>query len=77
MLDISKVKPQAGRTKKLSAYWKGPYQVIEQYNNKLNYKLQKLDKRGRKINSAESLLVHVGRIKPYLLPSTSAIRPSA
>ena len=76
MLDISKIKPKAGRTKKLTAYWQGPYQIIECYNNRLNYKLQKLDKRGRKINTARSMLVHVGRIKPYLSPSTSSVRSS-
>jgi hypothetical protein len=69
------VKPKT--TKKLAALWKGPYEVIEQYNNKLNYKIHLLDKKGRKVNSARSLLVHVGRLKQYFEPNSSAIRRDA
>jgi len=33
-----------------------------------------LDKKGRLVDRARSRLVHIGRLKRYVLPSTSTIR---
>ena len=64
-----------GQSKKLTALWKGPYEVIDSWPNRLNYRLQKLDKKGKnKIANAKPILVHVGRMKPYVDPNQSAIR---
>jgi hypothetical protein len=65
---------QQGRVKKLAALWQGPFEVIEILNNKLNYRIHKLNKRGQKINTMKSLLVHVSRLKPYHPPNISKIR---
>jgi hypothetical protein len=68
------VKP--GLSRKLSALWTGPFEVIDSYNNHVNYKVHPLDKLGRKINAANSRLVHVSRLKKYYPPETSSIRLS-
>jgi hypothetical protein len=64
-----------GQSKKLTALWKGPYEVIDSWPNRLNYRLQRLDKKGKnKIANAKPILVHVSRMKPYVDPSHSIIR---
>jgi hypothetical protein len=63
-----------GRTRKLTAPWVGPFQVIDRYNNLVNYKIHPLDKFNRLINRARSRLVHVSRLKPYEDPTSSSIR---
>jgi hypothetical protein len=67
----------SGTTKKLAALWKGPYEVIERYNNQVNYRVQLLDRLGRKVNNAKSLMVHVSKMKRYYPPETSHIRSSS
>ena len=66
------VKP--GRSRKLTSPWKGPFQVIDCYPNLVNYKIHPLDKKGRLVDRARSRLVHIGRLKRCVLPSTSTIR---
>jgi hypothetical protein len=68
---------QPGTTKKLTALWKGPYEVIERYNNRVNYRVQLLDKLGRKSNRAKPLLVHISKMKQYRSPATSRVRASS
>jgi hypothetical protein len=63
-----------GQTRKLTSPWTGPWQVVDKFNNLLNYKIHPLDKLGRLVNNAKSRLVHVARLKAYLDPSSSAIR---
>jgi hypothetical protein len=63
-----------GQTRKLTSPWTGPWQVIDKFDNLLNYKIHPLDKLGRLVNNAKSRLVHVARLKEYLAPSSSAIR---
>lgn len=75
LLYIPALKP--GRRRKLSALWRGPYEVVDQLNDKLNYKVQLLDKKGRKVNNAKVLLVHVARLKRYIDPNSSNIRSDA
>ena len=65
-----------GQTRKLTSPWTGPWQVIDKFNNLLNYKIHPLDKLGRLVNTAKSRLVHVARLKAYIDPSSSAIRSS-
>ena len=69
------VKP--GRTRKLRSPWRGPFQVIECYPNLVNYKIHPLDKKGRLVDRGRSHIVHIGRLKPFILPATSAIRQAA
>jgi hypothetical protein len=57
---------KTGQVKKLTPLWRGPYEVIDQYANRLNYKLLKLDKLGRRIPRAKPKIAHVGRMKPYI-----------
>jgi hypothetical protein len=63
-----------GQTRKLTSPWVGPWQVIDKYSNLLNYKIHPLDKLGRLVNNAKSRLVHIGRLKAYIDPSSSDIR---
>ena len=65
-----------GQTRKLTSPWTGPWQVIDKFNNLLNYKIHRLDRLGRLVNSAKSRLVHVARLKAYVDPSSSSIRSS-
>jgi len=69
------VKP--GRTRKLMSPWRGPFQVIDCYPNLVNYKIHPLDKKGRLVDRARSQLVHIGRLKRFVLPTTSTIRQAA
>jgi hypothetical protein len=63
-----------GLTRKLTSPWTGPFQVVDSFNNLVNYKVHPLDKLGRLINGAKTRLVHVGRLKKYLDPQSSSIR---
>jgi hypothetical protein len=63
-----------GLTRKLTSPWTGPFQVVDCFNNLVNYKVHPLDKLGRLINGAKTRLVHVGRLKKYLDPQSSNIR---
>lgn len=66
------VKPKT--VKKLTALWTGPFQVLEMLSNKLNYRIQRVNKNGQIVRTAKSLLVHVSRLKRYYHPNTSPIR---
>jgi hypothetical protein len=66
------IKPKT--VKKLTALWTGPFEVLEILDNKLNYRIQRVNKNGQKIRTAKSLLVHVSRLKQYHHPNTSDIR---
>ena len=63
-----------GHTRKLTSPWSGPFQVIDAYDNLVNYKVHLVDRLGRLVNNAKSQLVHVARLKPYNDPSLSVIR---
>lgn len=63
-----------GHSRKLTPLWRGPYEVIDKFNNRVNYKVHPLDRRGRKINNAQSKIIHVARMKRYYHPDTSEIR---
>jgi transposase InsO family protein len=69
------VKP--GISHKLSALWKGPYEVIEKYNNRVNYRVQLLDKLGRKVANAKPLMVHISGMKAYYAPQISQFQTSS
>jgi hypothetical protein len=60
--------------KKLSALWQGPFKVIEILDNKLNYIIHRVNKKGEEIKNAKNLLVHVSRLKEYKRPDMSIIR---
>lgn len=66
-----------GHSRKLTAPWIGPFQVIDCYPNLVNYKIHALDKLGRLVNNARSRLVHVSRLKRYHDPAQSRIRQLA
>ena len=66
------IKPKT--VKKLTALWTGPFEVLEILDNKLNYRIQRVNKNGKKIRSAKCLFVHVSRLKQYHHPNTSIIR---
>jgi hypothetical protein len=68
---------RSGMSHKLSALWKGPYEVIERYNNKVNYRVQLLDRVGRKIPRAKPLMVHISGMKAYYAPQISQYRLSS
>jgi hypothetical protein len=63
-----------GQTRKLTSPWTGPWQVIDKFDNLLNYKIHPLDKRSRLVNKAKTRVVHVARLKEYIAPWSSAIR---
>jgi hypothetical protein len=63
-----------GRTKKLSALWKGPYKIVQAFANKVNYRVQLLDKDGQLHRTHKIVLVHVSRIKPYYGAESARIR---
>jgi len=69
------VKP--GMSHKLSALWKGPYEVIEKYNNRVNYQVQLLDKLGRKVPRAKPLVVHISGMNAYYAPKISQSHTSS
>lgn len=62
--------------KKLTALWRGPYQVLEIMPNRLNYRIQLVNKRGVLIMRSKPLFVHVSRLKQYHRPDSSSIRQS-
>jgi len=66
-----------GTSAKLTAMWRGPFEVLERYANKVNYRVQLLDKLGRKVNNAKPLVVHISGMKPYYSPDISQIRTSS
>jgi transposase InsO family protein len=66
-----------GTTAKLTPMWRGPFEVIERYNNNVNYRVQRLDKFGRKVNSAKPLMAHISAMKAYYSPEISHIRTSS
>jgi hypothetical protein len=66
-----------GTTAKFTAMWRGPYEVLERYHNNVNYRVQLLDKLGRKVNSAKPLMVHISGMKAYYSPDISQIRTSS
>ena len=63
-----------GHTRKLTSPWTGPFQVIDAYDNLVNYKVHRVDLLGRLVNKAKSQLVHVARLKKYADPGMSVIR---
>jgi hypothetical protein len=65
---------KTGLSRKLTSPWTGPYQIVDSYDNLVNYKVHQLDKLGRLVNKAKTKVVHVGRLKKYYDPNTSAIR---
>jgi hypothetical protein len=69
-----KAKKGEHTTKKLASHWKGPYEVIERFNNRINYSLHPLTRTGQKVNGARSFMVHVSAMKKYQPEDMSAIR---
>jgi transposase InsO family protein len=66
-----------GTSAKLTPLWRGPYEVLERYTNNVNYRVQLLDKLGRKVNKAKPLMVHISGMKAYYSPNISQIRTSS
>jgi hypothetical protein len=67
-----------GTAKKLTALWQGPYEIVEVSNNRVNYKVTRLTKKGRKHLNGKVKMVHVQLMKPFYAPESSSIRiPSA
>jgi hypothetical protein len=65
---------KTGATHKLTALWLGPYEVVEVFNNRVNYGVTALTKKGNKRAHGRIILVHASRMKKYLSPIASAIR---
>jgi transposase InsO family protein len=63
-----------GTTRKLTALWLGPYEIVEVYNNRVNYGVTALTKNGKKRSHGKIVLVHASLIKKYLSPTASSLR---
>jgi hypothetical protein len=65
-------KPGLSLTKKLAAFWQGPYEVVNVHHNN-TYDLAKLDCKGRYVN-VDPVTINAVRLKRYYDRSTSSIR---
>jgi hypothetical protein len=51
--------------------------VIDVFNNGLNFKIQRVDRKMRVVNNAASVIAHVSKLKAWYPLSLSSLRPVA
>jgi len=56
-----------GKSLKLAAQWRGPYEVLQPINNKVTYLIKVIGN-----NKCKPLLAHISRLKPYIVNEDEA-----
>jgi hypothetical protein len=61
-------------SKKLTAQWSGPYMVVQALDNRVNYIIQKCNERGELNARNKPYLVHISRLKAYVVHMADGVR---
>ena len=61
-------------SRKLTARWTGPFKVVQVLDNRVNYYIQKCSHQGELSARNKPYLVHVSRIKQYIVHMADSIR---
>ena len=63
-----------GTSSKLAQHWKGPYKIVQALHNRVNFYIQRCNEKGELSARDKQKLVHVARIKSYVVHSASSVR---